>query len=100
VLETKQRETEQRIKQLQASNGSGQPQDVIISPEQEKTLESYQKTLIEVGRDLKQVRKSLRKDTDALEFWTKVSNIAGMPAVVAFSGLCLAITKTRRRTAK
>jgi len=101
VLETKQRETEQRIRELQASSGSSVPQqDVILSPEQEKALENYQKTLIAVGRDLKQVRKNLRRDTDALEFWTKISNISGVPIVVALSGVCLAITKTRRRSAQ
>ena len=81
----------QRIRELQASNGNGVPQqDVILTAEQEKALENYQKTLVAVGRDLKQVRKNLRRDTDALEFWTKMSNISGIPIVVALSGVCLA----------
>jgi len=42
----------------------------------------------------------MRRDTDALEFWTKISNISGVPIVVALSGVCLAITKTRRRSAQ
>lgn len=100
VLETKQRETEQRIRELQSSGGNGSQQDVILSPEQEKALESYQKTLIAVGKDLKQVRKSLRRDTDALEFWTKLSNIIAVPIVVAFSGLVLAAAKTKRGAAR
>jgi hypothetical protein len=32
-----------------------------------------------------------------LEFWTKVANIGGMPALVAISGLVLAVIKARRR---
>jgi ABC-type uncharacterized transport system involved in gliding motility auxiliary subunit/ABC-type transport system involved in multi-copper enzyme maturation permease subunit len=94
VLESKQRETEQKIKELQAANGQ---QSSILSPAQEKALDDYQKTLVQVGKELKQVRKNLRRDTDALEFWTKVGNIATMPALVAFSGLGLAAIKTRRR---
>jgi hypothetical protein len=53
-----------------------------------------------VNKELKQVRKNLRKDTDALEFWTKVVNIGAMPVVVAASGLILAIVKPRRKPAK
>src|SRR5262249_57668323 len=94
VVESKQRETEQKIKELQAANGQ---QSSILSPAQEKALDDYQKTLVQVGKELKQVRKNLRRDTDALEFWTKVGNIATMPALVAFSGLGLAAIKTRRR---
>jgi ABC-type uncharacterized transport system involved in gliding motility auxiliary subunit/ABC-type transport system involved in cytochrome c biogenesis permease component len=100
ILEAKQREMEQKIKELQSEReGGGQP-GAILSAEQAKELESYQKTRLEVARDLKQVRKNLRKDTDALEFRTKVINIGTMPALVAFSGLGLAVIKTRRRAAK
>jgi ABC-type uncharacterized transport system involved in gliding motility auxiliary subunit len=97
VLETKQRETERQIKELQAANGQ---QNSILSPAQEKALDDYQKTLLQVGKELKQVRKNLARDTEALEFWTKVGNIATMPALVAFSGLSLAAIKTRRRTSR
>ncbi len=100
VLEAKQLETEQKIKELQMHKETGQQADLILSPEQEKALESYQKTLVAVGKDLKQVRKNLRKDTDALEFSTKVINISTMPILVAMSGLGLALAKTKRRSAK
>jgi ABC-type uncharacterized transport system involved in gliding motility auxiliary subunit len=97
VLETRQREMDQKIKELQARNGNGGNQSLILSAQQEKELEKSQKGLVEVSRDLKQVRKNLRRETDALEFWTKVINIAAMPIVVALSGLALAVVKSRRR---
>jgi hypothetical protein len=43
------------------------------------------------------MRQKLRKDTEALEFKTKVINIAVMPLLVALSGVVLAIVRTRRR---
>jgi ABC-type uncharacterized transport system involved in gliding motility auxiliary subunit/ABC-type transport system involved in cytochrome c biogenesis permease component len=98
VLETQQRETDRKIKELQAHKEGNEQQNLILSPDQQKELENYQKTRIEVSRDLKQLRKNLRKDTDALEFWTKVMNIGGMPTLVAFSGLALAGMKNRPRT--
>jgi ABC-type uncharacterized transport system involved in gliding motility auxiliary subunit len=97
VLETRQREMDQKLKELQARNENGGNQNLILSPQQEKELEKYQKGLVEVGRDLKQVRKNLRRETDALEFWTKVVNIAVMPIAVALSGLVLAVVKARHR---
>src|SRR5205085_9093490 len=63
ILEAKQRETEQKIKELQADQKSGR-QETILSAGQEMELENYQKARLEVTRDLKQVRKNLRKDTD------------------------------------
>jgi ABC-type uncharacterized transport system involved in gliding motility auxiliary subunit/ABC-type transport system involved in cytochrome c biogenesis permease component len=97
VLETRQREMDQKIKELQARNENAGNQSFILSPAQEKELEKCQKGLAEVSRDLKQVRKNLRRETDALEFWTKVINIAAMPIAVALSGLVLAVVKSHRR---
>ncbi len=97
VLENKQREMDQRIKELQTRDGN-QSQDVILTPQQEQELAKYQKGLAEVSRDLKQVRKNLRKDTEALEFQTKVINIAAMPFAVALSGIGLAFVRSHRKT--
>ena len=95
VLEARQREMEQKIKELQIQN-EGSQQEIILSPEQEIELEKYQKTRVEVSRDLKRVRKNLRKDTDALAFRTKVINIGTMPVLVAMSGISLALLKRKR----
>jgi hypothetical protein len=97
VLESRQRDMEQKIRELQAQAGTGQDQQLILSPAQEKELENHRRSLAEVTSDLKQVRKNLRKDTDALEFRAKVVNIAAMPALIAFSGLGLAVFKSFRR---
>jgi ABC-type uncharacterized transport system involved in gliding motility auxiliary subunit len=96
VLETKQREMERMINELQTHKESGEEEKLILSPEQETQLENYQTTRVQVGKDLKEVRRNLRKDTDALEFWTKVVNIGAMPVLVAVSGLVLAVVKRKR----
>ena len=99
-LETKQKETERKITDLQTHKEGTPEEKDILSPEQQKELENYQQTRAEVRKDLKQVRNNLRKDTDSLVFWTKVANIAAMPVLVAVSGLVLAIIKPKRRPAK
>ena len=63
-------------------------------------MENYQKAVADVNKDLKSVRKKLRQETDALEFWTKVVNIGAMPALVAVTGIVLAIVKRKRTAAK
>jgi ABC-type uncharacterized transport system involved in gliding motility auxiliary subunit len=96
LLETKQRETEQKIQELQSRGGAGQHAGPILSTAQEQALDGYQQTLAQVGKELKEVRKNLRKDTEALEFQTKVINIGAMPLLIAFSGLSLAFLKRHR----
>jgi ABC-type uncharacterized transport system involved in gliding motility auxiliary subunit len=97
LLETKQRETEQKIQELQNRGGAGQQAGPILSAAQEQALDGYQQTLAQVSKELKEVRKNLRKDTEALEFQTKVINIGAMPLLIAFSGLSLAFFKRTRR---
>jgi len=45
--------------------------------------------------ELKEVRKTLRKDAESLVFWTKVANIALMPILVALAGLGVALLRRR-----
>ena len=56
--------------------------------------------MADANKDLKSTRKKLRKDTDSLEFWTKVVNIGAMPALVAVTGIVLAVVKRKRTAAK
>jgi len=99
ALEEKKSETERKISELQSSK-AGNEQKFILSPEQQKALENYQKTEAEANKSLKVTRKNLRKETDSLEFWTKVVNIAAMPVLVAMVGIVLAIYKRERTAAK
>jgi ABC-type uncharacterized transport system involved in gliding motility auxiliary subunit len=98
-LEASKSETERKISELQ-SHKSGNEQRFILSPEQQKELENYQKNVADANKELKSVRKKLAKDTDALEFWTKVANIGVMPALVSVTGVVLAMVKRKRTAAK
>jgi ABC-type uncharacterized transport system involved in gliding motility auxiliary subunit len=42
------------------------------------------------------VRRDLRADSEALQFWTKVVNIALMPILIALAGLAFWIYRRRR----
>lgn len=64
-----------------------------LSPEQQAEVEKFRKKMIDTRAELKDVRKELRADTEALEFWTKVLNIFGMPVLVALAGIYLALRR-------
>jgi ABC-type uncharacterized transport system involved in gliding motility auxiliary subunit len=98
-LEAKRDETERKISELQAAK-AGNDQKFILSPEQQKELENYQRTVADANKDLRVTQKKLRKETDALEFWTKVTNIGTMPILVAATGIVLAIYKRKRTAAQ
>ena len=98
-LEASKAEMERKINELQ-SHKSGSEQKFILSPEQQQELVNYQKNVADANKELKLVRKKLAKDTDAMEFWTKVANIGVMPALVAVTGIVLALVKRKRTAAK
>jgi len=53
-----------------------------------------------VKKQLKDVRRTLRAETDSLENRIKWINIAGMPLAVAMSGIGLALWRRKRSAAK
>jgi len=97
-LEAEKSETERKLQELQA--GKQGNEQFILSPEQQKEMENFQKTASQVNKQIKEVQKQLRRETDSLEFWTKVINIGAMPAVVAVTGIALAVVKRKKTAAK
>ena len=86
---------------LQAlQKGKGGPTSTILTAEQQGELENFRKKAAETRRDLKELRKNLRVETDALEFWTKVFNIGLVPLLVALAGIVLALGRRRRQAAR
>ncbi|OHE89575.1 MAG: hypothetical protein A3G75_13655 [Verrucomicrobia bacterium RIFCSPLOWO2_12_FULL_64_8] len=93
-LEDSLNQTQETLQKLQKSRGGAA--SAILTPEQQAELENFRKKAIETRRDLKELRKNLRVESDALQFWTKVVNIGLVPLLVAFAGLALAIARRRR----
>ena len=97
ALEEEKQKTQARLQELQKAQGGAAKGAQILSPEQQAELERFKKTYVETNLALKELRKNLRQDAEALAFWTKVANIAVMPLLVALAGLLIALV--RRRTA-
>ncbi len=97
-LEDELQQTTEKMQKLQKQSG-GAKSAQIMSLEQQAELERFKKRVLETRRELKDLRKNLRQDAEALQFWTKVANIATMPLLVAIFGLGLAIMRRRRTNA-
>jgi len=97
-LESSLSETQQRLNELQQAKQGNQR--FILSPEQAAEVEKFRKKEAEVKIQLKDERKKLRHDIDALENRVKWINIAAMPLLVSASGLVLALFKRKRTSAK
>ena len=96
-LEDNLGQTQEKLNALQ--KGKGQGAGAILSAEQQTELEDFRRKAAETRLALKEVRRELRADSEALQFWTKVLNIALMPVLVALAGIGLAILRRRGTSA-
>ncbi|MFN0162000.1 MAG: hypothetical protein ACKVQQ_12275, partial [Burkholderiales bacterium] len=94
-LEDDLTQTTEKMQALQKQSG-GPKSAQILSAAQQSELDRFKKRVAESRRELKELRKNLRQDSEALQFWTKVVNIALMPILVALFGLGLWWTRQRR----
>ena len=99
------KELEDGLAQVQGKLGALQKQKApgqtaILSAAQQAELETFRTKAAETRRELKDVRKELRADSEALEFWTKVANIALMPILIALVGVALGFARRRKRVAQ
>ena len=94
-LEKELQQASEKIQALQKGRADAKSAQ-ILSPEQQVELEAFRKRVIETRHELKELRKNLRQDSESLQFWTKVANIAVMPLLVALAGLAFAAARRRR----
>jgi ABC-type uncharacterized transport system involved in gliding motility auxiliary subunit len=96
-LEDEVQKTTDKLQALQKARGDAAKGAQIMSPEQQAEIENFRKHVTETRKELKELRKNLRHDAEALVFWTKVANIALMPLLVVLLGLAVFFIKRRRQ---
>jgi len=100
ALEAEVQKTTKRLEELRQSKGVAGAPGQIMTPEQQTELDRFRKHVSETKLELKEVRKTLRRDAEQLVFWTKVINIALMPLLVAIAGLVIALARRNRARAR
>lgn len=96
-LEDTLNSTQQKLSHLQKEKPK---EGVILTPQERKEVDDFRQKLVDTRKDLKDLRRNLRRETDSLELWTKVINIGAVPLLVALFGIGVALTRRRRVASK
>lgn len=93
-LEQELREAEDRLTELQQARGDSDLS--ILTEEQQAEIDRFMDRRLEIRRQLRQVRRELDRDIEALGTRLKILNIVAMPALVTALALLLAWRRRRR----
>lgn len=88
---------QQRLQQLAMQQDESQR--LILTPEQQEQIEAFRQRQHEVSRNLRDVRRKLRAEIDALGMRLAFYNIALIPLLVALCGISLALYKNYKGNA-
>ncbi len=94
-LQTELSETERKLTELQSAKSQDQAQ--ILSPEQKAELDNFVKRKLEIRKELRQVRRQLDAEIEALGTRLKIVNIVLMPLLVTLAALAFAWWRSQRR---
>ncbi len=93
-LQARLDETRRRLEELQASRDPGQK--LILTDEQRAEIEQFRDEQFRTQRELKNVRKDMRRDIERLGWLLKLVNMAAVPVLVAAFGLYHGAARRRR----
>jgi len=86
--------------ELQKVQGRGDGGEVILSDKDKEAIEKFRAEMIAVRRKLRAVKHALREDIDRLDGVLKFTNIAGVPLLIGFGAVAVALADQRRRRRK
>jgi ABC-type uncharacterized transport system involved in gliding motility auxiliary subunit len=96
-LQKELQDTEHKLTELQSAKSQDQAQ--ILSPEQKAELDKFLKTKVDIRKQLRDVRRQLDADIEALGTKLKLVNIVLMPLLVTLAALAFAWWRVQRRRA-
>ena len=88
-------ETERRLVELEESSQGNDA--LVLTDAQRDELVRFRQERVRIGKELREVRRQLRADIEALEAWLKFANIGLMPIVIGLVGLVAGVMQVRRR---
>jgi ABC-type uncharacterized transport system involved in gliding motility auxiliary subunit len=83
ALEARLKSAQDELAKLQSSGASG----IVMSQKERDAMEQFRSVMLETRRELREVKRALRSDIDALDGWLKFANIALVPLMIVFGGL-------------
>jgi len=94
-LVKKLQDTQQQLNKMQSEKQGNQK--YILSPKQKEAIANFRKEEASVKRELKDVRKNLRRGIERLGVKVKVINIALMPVLISLVGVCYGLYRRKRK---
>ena len=93
-IQTRQAEAEARINELQAQKSGADK--LFLSPEQEEEIRNFREQNVAYNKQIRELRKDLKKETDALEGRLFKYNVFLMPLLVAVFGFTFLKMRSRK----
>ena len=87
--------TRRQIQELQQQKKG--TQKLLLSREQQAAIERFRVRETQINRQLKEVRKDLRRDIENLGVAVKTINLVAMPALVIVFGVLYTVVRRNRR---
>jgi ABC-type uncharacterized transport system involved in gliding motility auxiliary subunit len=92
TLQTKLKETEQKLQGIQQKGEGG---NIILSDKDRETIEKFRNEMLSTRRELRDVKLALNQDIDRLGATLKFINIAAVPLLIGLGAIGLAIVRRR-----
>ncbi len=93
-LQARLQETESKLAELQ---GSDTGDAMVLTDEQQATIEEFRADLVSTRRQLRDVQFALREDIENLGVWLKFLNIGLVPVLVAGIAIVVSLVRRHRR---
>lgn len=96
-LETRLADVEKKINEkMQAEGGAKR---LVLTPDVQEEIAAYRADEAEIRRNLRDIRRALREDVDALQNLLTIINLLGVPLLVGAFGVSFFINRNRRQNA-
>jgi len=89
--------TEAKLIDLEQARQTGDADTLLLSDEQRQEINQFRQQRVQVRKDLRTVRRDLRKDINRVESYAKFANIGLMPILIGIGGLLVGLWQMRRR---
>ena len=93
-LQQRLEETEQKLSEMRSGGAANLE---MLSDEEQATITAFQKDLISIRKQLRDVRHELRKDIEGLGTVLKILNIGGIPILVGIIAIFVSLLRRRHR---
>ena len=93
-LTAKLKEVQDQLSKLEKA---GEGESVVLSDKDRAAIEKFRGEMLVTRRELREVKRELRKDIDQLDGMLKFFNIAAVPLLIGFGGVGWAAYRRRRK---